>query len=58
MLLVDRLSLYCLILCNFHKLLRNVISEPWFICINVECVLLSSVGGPIHTRVPIQEFLL
>ena len=31
----DSLSLYCLILSNLITLLINVISESWFICINV-----------------------
>ena len=33
--MLDEWSLYCVILCNFLKLLRNAISEPWFICISV-----------------------
>ena len=33
--MLDELSLYCLILRNFLELLRNEISEPWFICISV-----------------------
>ena len=33
--MLDGLSLYCLILHDFLKLLGNVISEPWFICIIV-----------------------
>ena len=33
--MLDKLSLYCLILRNFLKLLGNAISEPWFICFNV-----------------------
>ena len=33
--MLEGLSLYWGILCNFHKLLRNTISGPWFYMYNV-----------------------